>query len=85
MDFSTTYFIKYRACAIISRGLYTFYSILEEYFFVFKEFFQKILSLCMASILEQFLIKSKLGAMSSQNWGFQSFGKKYKLITQYEL
>ena len=32
---------KYRVRAIISRGLYTFYPILEDHFFVFKEVFSE--------------------------------------------
>ena len=50
----------YRTCAIISRGLYIFYPISKDHFFVFKEVFQKILSLCMACIQERVLIKSGL-------------------------
>ena len=47
--------------AIISCGLYIFYPISKDHFFVFKEFFfQKILSLCMACIQERLLIKSSL-------------------------
>ena len=42
--------------AIISRGLYIFYPIS----FVFREVFKKIMSLCMASIQEWFVIKSGL-------------------------
>ena len=34
---------------IISQGLYIFYPIIETNFFVFKDVFQKILSLWMAS------------------------------------
>ena len=45
---------------IITRGLYIFYPIFEDHFFVFKEFFHKIISLCMVSIQERFLIKSGL-------------------------
>ena len=52
--------IMYRARANISRGLYTIYPILEDHFFAFKEFFQKIMSLCIVSILERFLIESGL-------------------------
>ena len=50
----------YRTRAIITRGLYIFYPIFEDHFFVFKEVFQKILPLCMVSIQERFLIKSGL-------------------------
>ena len=49
-----------RTCAIITCGLYTFYPIFEDHFFVFMEFFQKILALCMDSAQEQFVIKSEL-------------------------
>ena len=52
--------IHYSTRAIIGCGLYTFYPIYEDHFFVFKEFFQKILSLCMVSIQERFVIKSRL-------------------------
>ena len=51
-------FSVYHVSVIISWGLYTFYLILEDHFFVFKEFFQKIF--CMVSILKRFLIKSRL-------------------------
>ena len=47
---------KYRTRAIITRGLYIFYPIFEDHFYVFK----KILTLCMASIQERFVIKSGL-------------------------
>ena len=46
--------------AIISRGLYIFYPISKDHFFVFRWIFQKILSLCMACIQERLLIKSGL-------------------------
>ena len=46
--------------AIISRGLYIYYHIFGDDIFVFKEFFQKILSLCMVSIQEWVLIKRGL-------------------------
>ena len=46
--------------AIITRSLYIFYPIFVDHFFVFKEIFKKILSLCMDSIQERFLIKSGL-------------------------
>ena len=49
-----------RMRAIISRGLYIFYPISKDHFFLFKELFQKILSLCMACIQERLLIKSRL-------------------------
>ena len=42
-----TYFTKYRTRAIITRRLYEFisyYTLFEDHFFVFQEFFQKILS-----------------------------------------
>ena len=48
------------ARAIITRGLYIFYPLLEDHFFVFKEVFRKILFLCMVSIQKRFLIKSGL-------------------------
>ena len=38
----------YRTRAIISHGLYILYPIFKDHFFVFKEVFQKILSLCNA-------------------------------------
>ena len=47
-------------CAIITRGLYIFYTSFEVHFFVFKDFFQNFLSLCMVSIPERFVIKSGL-------------------------
>ena len=51
----------YRMRAIISRDLYIFYPISKDQCFVFKEvFFQKILSLCLACIQEQLLIKRGL-------------------------
>ena len=46
---------------IKSHGLYVFYPVFEDNFFLFKEFFfQKILSLCMVTIQEQFQIKKGL-------------------------
>ena len=50
----------YLTRAIISRGLYIFYPIFKDYFFVFKEVFQKIMSLCMACIQERIV--------SNQEW-----------------
>lgn len=47
---------RYHACC----DLYTFYPILVDHLFVFKELFHKILSCILVSILEQFLIKSEL-------------------------
>ena len=47
----------YLTCAIINRGLYINYPILKS---IFKEVFWEILSLCMVSIQERFLIKSGL-------------------------
>ena len=47
----------YRTRAIQSRGLYNFYLIFEDQFFVFKEFlFQKILSLCMVNIQKRVMM-----------------------------
>ena len=46
----------YRMRAVISRGLYIFYPISKDHFFVFKEVFQKILSFCMARIQERFIM-----------------------------
>ena len=60
---SSVYVTKTIYCTrtIISRGLYIFYPISKDHFFVFKEvFFQKILSLCIAYIQERLLIKSGL-------------------------
>ena len=51
------FFSVYRAHTIINCGLYTFYLILEDHFFS-RRIFQKILYLCMVSILKRFLIKS---------------------------
>ena len=51
---------NYRTLAIISRGLYIFYPISKDNFFVFKEVFQKFQSLCMACIQERLVIKSGL-------------------------
>ena len=45
--------------AIISRGLYTIYPILKDHFFAFQEFFQRILSLCIVSILERVIMARK--------------------------
>ena len=50
----------YRTHVITISGLYIFYPIFEDHFFVFMEFFQKILALCMDSAQEQFVIKSEL-------------------------
>ena len=41
---------NYRMCTIITCGLYIYYPIFEDHFFVFKEIFPKILSLFMVSI-----------------------------------
>ena len=51
---------NYRTCAIISRGLYIYYPISKDHFFVLRRFFQKILSLCIACIQERLRIKSGL-------------------------
>ena len=48
----------YRTCAIITRGLYIYHPIFEDNFFESRRFFHKILSLCMVSIQEWFVIKS---------------------------
>ena len=48
---------------ILPYGQFTdspFYPIFKDHFFVFKEVFQKILSLCMACIQERLVIKSGL-------------------------
>ena len=44
----------YRTRAIITLGLYIFYPIFEDHFFVFKDF--KILSYCMVNIQESGLL-----------------------------
>ena len=49
----------YRTPAIISRGLFIFYPISKDHFFVFKEVFSEN-SVLMACIQEQLLIKSSL-------------------------
>ena len=48
--------------------LVLFYPIFEDNFFVFKGFFQKILSSCMVSIQEQFLIKIGLWWRAYSIW-----------------
>ena len=40
----------YRTRVIITRGLYIFYSIFEDHFFVSRRFFKKIISLCKVHI-----------------------------------
>ena len=60
----------YRKRTIITRGLYIHYPIFESNFFVFKEFFWKILSLCMVSILERFLIKSRFWWRAYNIWPY---------------
>ena len=50
----------YRTRTIITRGLYTFYSLFEVQKRFLRGFFLKILALCMVSIQERFLIKSGL-------------------------
>ena len=51
---------KFYTCAIITRGFFIHYPIFEDRVFLFKEFFQNILSLCMVSIQERFVLKSGL-------------------------
>ena len=51
---------KYHEHAIITRGLNTFYPLFEIQKRFFKGLFLKILTLCMVSIQEGFLIKSGL-------------------------
>ena len=46
-------------CAIITRGLYTFYPIFEGRNVFLRSCFRKTLTLCMVSIQERFLIKSR--------------------------
>ena len=58
--FASSLIAKPSMHAIISRGLYIFYPISKNYFFVLKEVFQKVLSLCLAYIQERLLIKSTL-------------------------
>ena len=50
----------YRMHAIISRGFYIFNLFLKPISLFLRRFYQNILSLCMASIQERFLIKSGL-------------------------
>ena len=50
----------YRTRVIITRGLFTFYPIFEDHYFVFKEVFLKILTLCMVSTQERVVFKSGL-------------------------
>ena len=54
-------FSKYHTRIIISRGLYIFYPFFEDHIsLLLRRFFKKILSLCMASIKEGFIINSGL-------------------------
>ena len=46
----------YRTRAIITRGLYIFYLFFEGQKGFFKDFFQKILPLCMISIQERVMM-----------------------------
>ena len=46
----------YRTRAIITRGLYIFYQLFEGQKHFLRDFFRKILALCMVSIQERFLI-----------------------------
>ena len=51
--------IDYRMHAIITRGIYIFFTPFLKTISLFsREFFQKVLSLCMVSIPERFVIKS---------------------------
>ena len=51
------YICRYCTRNIITSNLYTYYPIFEVHFFVSMRFLQKILSLCMVSIQEWFVIK----------------------------
>ena len=62
---TTTYQDEYRTCPIISRGLYIFYFIVEDHFFLFPRRFQKIVSLCMIVLSSQ----ERLWVMSSGRMG----------------
>ena len=44
------HWVVYHTRTINCRGLYIYYLLFEDYFFVFKDFFLKILSLYMVSI-----------------------------------
>ena len=56
LNFFFSRYFKYRMLAFKTRGLYTFYPLFEDHFFVFKDFFWKILSLCMVSIQERVMM-----------------------------
>ena len=58
--FTYVFLYNYRMRAIITRGLYIFYSILEGQNGFLRSFFHKILTLCTVSIQERFMIKSGL-------------------------
>ena len=57
---------NYRTRAIITLGLYIFYPIFEDHFFVCKEVFSEILSLCMASIQERVMMARAYGNSLNQ-------------------
>ena len=50
----------YRMRTIVTRGLYTFYPLFDVQKRFSRDFFLKILALCMVSIQERFQIKSGL-------------------------
>ena len=52
--------LMYRTHAIITRSLYTFTPYLKAENVFLRTFFRKILTLCTASIPDQFIIKSGL-------------------------
>ena len=52
--------LKYRMRSIWTRGLYIYYPIFEDHFFVFKEVLSKNSVLIYVSIQERFVIKSGL-------------------------
>ena len=76
--------LKYRMRAIITCVFHTLYPIFNVKKRLFKELFQKFLTLCMVSIQERFIIKSKLWWPTHGNcfWNDQFISDSFLILLQ---
>ena len=76
--------LKYRMRAIITCVFHTLYPIFNVKKRLFKELFQKFLTLCMVSIQERFIIKSKLWWPTHGNcfWNDQFNSDSFVILLQ---
>ena len=77
-------FFSTRSVSTICVPMYIFYSIFKGHFFVFKEFFQKFLSLFMACIQER-LMMTLIWYITINRavWGYKNHIHRYFLIISY--